>query len=65
MKEKKDFDCVEMKNAIQAKHRKEREGLTDQEVRQLVSRRLATSDNPIAQWWRDLVKANLQKAGKS
>ena len=52
MKAKKTFDCVEMKNAIQARLRKEREGLTDEEVRQRIAEFLATSDDVVARKWR-------------
>ena len=48
MKPKKDFDCVEYKHAIQAKHAKETNGLTPREKTQ--SRR--ESDNPAARLWR-------------
>jgi hypothetical protein len=50
----KTFDCVEMKNRIQAELLKEREGMTDEEVRAEIKRRLETSNSPIAQWWRKL-----------
>ena len=54
MKATKALDCVELKNAIQARLLAEREGMSDDEVRALVRRRLATSDSPIAQLWRRL-----------
>jgi predicted metalloprotease len=59
MKAAKAFDCVEMKDAIQAKLRKEREGMTDEQVRLLIRRRLETSNTPIARLWRTL---NARKA---
>lgn len=52
MKKNKSFDCVEMKDAIQAKLRKEYEGLTPQQVREKRQRKLATSDNEIGVKWR-------------
>ena len=52
MKPKKTFDCVEMKNAIQARLRKQREGLTDEEVRRQIAEFLATSDDIVARKWR-------------
>ena len=52
MTARKRFDCVEMKNAIQARLQEEREGLTDEEVRQQIAEFLATSDNPLARKWR-------------
>ena len=57
MKTKKTFDCVEMKNAIQARHRQEFEGLSDEEVRRRITERLATSDDVVARKWRAIVRA--------
>jgi len=54
MKAAKTLDCVEMKNAIQAKILKETEGMSDAEVRALMHRRLQASDSPVAQLWRRL-----------
>lgn len=62
MKKKKAFDCVEMKNAIQAQHLGEREGLSDNEVRQRITERLAMSDDPVAGKWRRI--GELQKTAK-
>lgn len=52
MAKKKAYDCVEMKNAIQAKQREEYAGLTDDEVRARIEQKLATSDDPVARKWR-------------
>lgn len=49
---KKRFDCVEMKSTIQAQRRKEREDLSDEEIRQRISRTLATSEDVVARKWR-------------
>ena len=54
MKATKTFDCVALKNGIQAKLLKEREGMTDAEVRALVQRRLQSSDSSVARLWRKL-----------
>jgi hypothetical protein len=51
VKREKTFDCVQMKNAIQARHLQERRGLTDAEVRRRIAERLASSDDPVAQKW--------------
>ncbi len=51
---KKKFDCVEMKNTIQAKLAQEYAGLTDAEVRARIEEKLATSDDPVARKWRSL-----------
>ena len=52
MKKNKPFDCVEMKRAIQQKHAREYAGMTNDEIAQHIQRKLATSDNPAAQWFR-------------
>lgn len=52
MKKKKDFDCVEMKNQIQAQIARENEGLTDEEIREKRRLFLETSDNEVARAWR-------------
>jgi len=54
MSGKKEFDCVEMKNAIQARLRKRYRGLSDEEVRRRIAHRLETSDDPIARKWREI-----------
>ncbi|HEY4759854.1 MAG TPA: hypothetical protein VIH42_04670 [Thermoguttaceae bacterium] len=54
MKKNKQFDCVEMKNAIQAQLRKEHEGLTDEEIARRRREWLETSDDPLAKWWRSI-----------
>jgi len=54
MAKKKSFDCVEMKNAIQARLLKEYAGLTDEEVRARIKRKLTTSKDPVAQKWRSI-----------
>ena len=52
MKKKKSFDCVEMKNAIQERLRKESEGLDEEEIARRRQQWLATSDSSLAKWWR-------------
>ena len=52
MKRTKSFDCVEMKNAIQAQLRKEYEGLDDAEILRRRRQWLETSDSAVAKWWR-------------
>jgi hypothetical protein len=53
----KTFDCVEMKNAIQAQQRREWKGLSDEEMRRRIQKRLQTSDDPLARKWRRLREA--------
>jgi len=53
----KAFDCVQMKHAIQARHARERQGLSDEQVRHLIARRLATSDDRVARMWRQVAGA--------
>lgn len=52
MRKKKSFDCVQMKNRIQARHRREYSGLKTEEVRRRIKKRLATSNDPVARKWR-------------
>ncbi|MGD0897457.1 MAG: hypothetical protein ABR915_06440 [Thermoguttaceae bacterium] len=54
MKSSKSFDCVEMKNAIQARLRKEHEGLSDEEVERRRRAWLEKSDDRLARWWRSI-----------
>lgn len=60
---RKQFDCVEMKNQIQAQMQKEYEGLTDEEVRRRIRHRLETSDSIVAQKWRRM--RDFKSAGHS
>ena len=62
---KKAFDCVEMKNAIQAKLRKEYEGLTPEEVNEKRREKLATSDDVVARKWRRLAQAEEDRKAKT
>jgi hypothetical protein len=52
MKNAKSFDCVEMKNAIQAQVHNEYEGLDEHEIARRRRQWLETSDSPVAKWWR-------------
>lgn len=56
MRERKDFDCVEMKNAIQARLRDEREDMTDAEIRAEIREKLASSNHPVAAKWRQIIQ---------
>jgi hypothetical protein len=59
----KTFDCVEMKNTIQAKLQKEYEGLTPEEVRKRRRAKLEAADDPLARKWRRLIQAQTDKKG--
>lgn len=48
----KTFDCVAMKENVQAQHAKEYAGLSQNEIRLRVQRKLETSEHPAAAWWR-------------
>jgi hypothetical protein len=50
----KAFDCVRYKDELQARLRREYAGLTDEQVRQRIRRKLATSQSSIAKLWRTL-----------
>ena len=64
MKKVKEFDCVRMKDEIQARLARQWRGLTDEEIRERIQRKLATSKSPIAQLWRKLL-ARDEKAAKA
>ncbi len=56
MNDKMAFDCIEMKNRIQAELLNEYEGLTAEEERQKRLHRLATADSPAARMWQSAAK---------
>jgi hypothetical protein len=51
MNSEKPFDCVEMKNRIQAKLFREYEGLSAEEERGKRLQKLETGDSPAARLW--------------
>jgi hypothetical protein len=55
MMKNKAFDAVEMKNAIQARRRRERANMSDEQVRHSIAERLDKSDDPLSRKWRRLV----------
>jgi len=72
MKKAKEFDCVRLKDEIQARLTRQWRGLTDEEIRARIRRKLATSRSPIAKLWRALQvrdkkqakAAGVRRAGK-
>ena len=58
MRKNKSFDCVEMKNAIQAELRKQDAGLSPDQIREKRQKELATSDNIVAKKWRRLPQSS-------
>jgi len=64
MKKAKEFDCVRMKDEIQARLAREWRGLTDEEIRERIRRKLATSKSRTAQLWREL-QARDEKEAKA
>ena len=63
---KKAFDCVEMKNRIQAERAKEYAGLSEEEIAARRIAALAASDHPAAQFWRRLQKEKAEgREGKA
>ncbi|MGA2796881.1 MAG: hypothetical protein ABSE63_04830 [Thermoguttaceae bacterium] len=54
MKKNKSFDCVQMKNELQARMAKKYEGLSDEEIARRRREWLDNSDDPLAKWWRSL-----------
>lgn len=65
MNHPKTFDCVQMKDEIQERLSRKWAGLTDEQVRQAVDQELATSDNPLARWWRSLREARRTPVAQS
>ncbi len=51
---KKSFDCVEMKNRLQAELREREALLGPEEARRRRRQWLATGDDDLAKWWRSL-----------
>ena len=56
MKATKAFDCVAMKRNLQAKLRKKWAGLTTEQIQDAIQKDLATSQTPLARWWRKMAK---------
>jgi hypothetical protein len=65
MTKAKTFDCVRMKDEIQARLLREWRGLTDEEIQRRSARKLATSQNPIAKLWRELEARDKKPAKKA
>jgi hypothetical protein len=54
MKTAKKFDCVRMKDNIQADLLKQWRGVAPEDIRQEIERHLAASDSDVAKWWRSM-----------
>lgn len=65
MKPAKSFDCVEMKNQIQAKLLEERRLLGDREFERRQRQWLESSGEPLARWWRSLRSQAIPTASNS
>jgi hypothetical protein len=52
MKEEKPFDCILLKDKVQAQLRREFAGLSDEEERARIQHELATSHGVVARKWR-------------
>ncbi|MGL4594094.1 MAG: hypothetical protein ACRC2T_06080 [Thermoguttaceae bacterium] len=48
----KRFDCLKMKEELQAESTKRFQGLTFQERADIIAKRLKNSESPSAYWWR-------------
>lgn len=57
----KTFDCIAMKDRIQAELLREWEGLSDAEIRIRIQHDLETSDTPVARWWRRIAKRDKEQ----
>jgi hypothetical protein len=62
MDKAKKFDCVRMKDEIQARLLREWRGLTDEEIQRRSARKLATSRSPFAKLWRELTAREKKQA---
>lgn len=51
---KKTFDCVEMKNRLQAELREQEQRLGPEEIRRRRQHWLATGEDGLARWWRSM-----------
>lgn len=58
----KEFDCVEMKNAIQKRLVSRRRGMTGEAFIRDVEATLARSSAPVVQFWRSLGKTEPPKS---
>lgn len=54
MKTAKKFDCLQMKEELQAKVQKKWEGLSDEEILHEVRDYLNSSKSDLAYWWRSI-----------
>ncbi len=54
---KKSFDCVEMKNRLQAEMLESEALLGPEEARRKRQQWLATGDDELAKWWRSVMAA--------
>jgi hypothetical protein len=52
MRNRKKFDCVRLKDAIQARRMAEHRGLSDEEITRRIHAKLMTADSPVARLWR-------------
>ena len=56
MKKTKRFDCVRMKNEIQAKMLRDYAGLSDDERQTAMEHELTVSNSPVARLWRQVTQ---------
>jgi hypothetical protein len=64
MNTEKEFDCVEMKNAIQRRLQRRRRGMSTDEFVADMDKSIAESDSPIATWWNQRKKKPRTVSGK-
>ncbi len=62
MKTAKKFDCVKVKDELQARLIEEYGGLSGEEIRKRTQQKLAASDGPVGRLWLSLAKP-LRKPG--
>ena len=54
MRREREFDCIRLKDEIQARVARRFRGLSEAQVRSRTRRQLATSKSPIGRLWRSL-----------
>ena len=61
MKTAKAFDCVRIKDHVQARLLKQWRGLSREEIQSQIRRDLATSDSDVAKWWRSIERSPVKR----
>lgn len=60
----KAFDCIAVKDEVQAKLAGKWRGMTDEEIRAATRRELETSGDDLARWWRRVCRTDSKPFSK-